>query len=229
MTPAPVLAQLADDESPIVHRAVAEHPDVPTALLERFAADPTWVNYKVRLAVAQHRRVTPRALELMAADLSVGVRRLVLAHPLTPPSAREHILTRSLDMCLTCSEPFYHAVALAHPHAPIAALLRAGQSPEWLVRLAAAQSPRAPHELLLVLIEDGNQLVRAAAQAGLLQPSTSTTSGDDTVAPDGRIGYNGERDQRPPDERLAAFDTDPVLRAERAATLRTPDDQEHNY
>jgi hypothetical protein len=56
MTPAPVLAQLADDESPIVHRAVAEHPDVPTALLERFAADSTWVNYKVRLAVAQHRR-----------------------------------------------------------------------------------------------------------------------------------------------------------------------------
>ena len=225
-TPPDLLAWLADDESPIVHRGVAEHPDVSPALLERFAADPTWVNYKVRLAVAQHPRVTPRALELMAGDLSVAVRRLVLAHPLTPPTARRHILTRSLDMCLTSSEPFYHAVALAHPQAPIAALLQAGRSPEWLVRLAAAQNPHAPHELLVMLSEDGNQLVRAAARAALLELSPSTVSADDSVTPDGLIRYSVGRDQRSPHERLAAFDTDPVLRAARAATQRTSDDQE---
>ena len=165
--PLNLLAWLADDESPIVHRGVASNPNVPSDLLERFAADPTWVNYKVRLAVAQHPRVTPRALELMAGDLSVGVRRLVLAHPLTPASAREQILARSLDMCLLSSEPFYHAVALAHPAVPDTALAQAGQSSEWLVRLAAARNPRASHELLLALSEDGNRLVRAAAREAI--------------------------------------------------------------
>jgi hypothetical protein len=174
-TPPDLLAWLADDESPIVHRGVVEHPDAPPALLERFAADPTWVNYKVRRAVAQHPLVTARALELMAGDLSVTVRRLVLAHPLTPPEARQHILARSLDMCLTSSEPFYHAVALAQEQAPIAALSQAAQSPEWLVRLAAARNPHAPYELLVTLSEDGNRLVRAAAQAALLQAARAAT------------------------------------------------------
>lgn len=164
-TPLDLLAWLADDESPIVHRGVAQHPEAPPELLERFAADPTWANYKVRLVVARHPRVTARALELMAGDLSVAVRRLVLAHPLTPAAARQRILARSLEMCLTSSEPFYHAVALAHPQAPADALLQAGRSPEWLVRLAAAQNPHAPRELLAALSEDGNQLVRAAARA----------------------------------------------------------------
>jgi hypothetical protein len=170
-TPPALLDWLADDESPIVHRGVAEHPDAPTALLERFAADPTWANYRVRRVVAQHAHVTPRALELMAGDLSVAVRRLVLAHPLTPPQARARILTSALDMCMISSEPFYHAIALAHPAVPVALLRQAEQSPEWLVRLAAARNPCAPQALLLTLSTDGNRLVRAAARAALVQAS----------------------------------------------------------
>jgi hypothetical protein len=227
-TPPDLLAWLADDESPLVHRGVAEHPDAPTALLERFAADPTWVNFKVRLAVAQHPQVTPLALERMAGDLSVAVRRLVLAHPRTPPAARQHILARSLDMCLTSSEPFYHAIALAHAEAPVEALLQAEQSSEWLVRFAAAQNPHAPQELLVALSEDGNRLVRAAAQFALLQHSPSTADADPNMAPDGLIHYGVGRDQRSPDQWLAAFDSDPRLRAARAATLPAADEQERS-
>lgn len=227
-TPPDLLAWLADDESPIVHRGVAEHPDVPPALLERFAADPTWANYKVRLAVARHPQVTSHALALMAGDLAVAVRRLVLANPLTPAAARRQILARSLDMCLTSSEPFYHAVALAHPQAPVAALLQAWQSPEWLVRLAAAQNPRAPHELLVLLSEDGNQLVRAAALAALSQPQPAAVSVDETVIPDASIRYGVGSDQRVLYEQLAAFATDPALKAAGAATQRAPDRHERS-
>jgi len=173
-TPPDLLAWLADDESPIVHRGVVEHPDAPPSLLERFAADPTWTNYRVRLVVAQHPRVTSQALELMASDLSIAVRRLVVAHPLTPPQARARILTSALDMCMISSEPFYHAIALAHPTAPTATLLQAEQSPEWLVRLAAARNPCAPPELLLILSADGNRLVRAAARMAIHEGTRRT-------------------------------------------------------
>lgn len=216
-TPPDLLVWLADDESNIVHQGVAQHPDVAPEILERFAADHTWANYRTRMAVARHPKVTTRALEIMADDMGVGVRRLVLANPRTPASALSKILARSLDMCLVSSEPFYHAIALAHPKVPLAAFERVAQSPDWLSRFAAAQNPHAPQALLEQLSQDGNRLVRAAARDGLLQAQAAHPSTDDKDAPEGLTRYSVGLDQTTPGKRLADFDSDPMLRAAREA------------
>jgi hypothetical protein len=165
--PLALLEWLADDDVIFVHRGVAENPHTPEPILARFAADPTWSNMRVRLAVVRHPHVSASILERLAGDHAVEVRRAVLAHPLTPAAARTVMLERSLDMCARSSESFYHVLALAHPLAPTAYVQSRASSPEWLERYAIARNPRAPHSALVQLTEDGNRIVRAAARAAL--------------------------------------------------------------
>lgn len=165
--PLALLEWLADDDVIFVHRGVAENPHTPEPILARFAADPTWSNMRVRLAVVRHPHVSASILERLAGDHAVEVRRAVLAHPLTPAAARTVMLERSLDMCARSSESFYHVLALANPLAPLAYVQARAGSPEWLERYAIARNPRAPHTTLAQLTEDGNRIVRAAARAAL--------------------------------------------------------------
>jgi hypothetical protein len=169
--PLDLLAWLAEDESRIVRRAVAENPNATTRILDVLIQDYSWSNEPVRLAVVRHPHVSTGILEQLAGDRSARVRHAVLAHPNAPAQTRERILLAALEHCQMLSEPAYQTIALAHPLTPAAKLLAGVRSLEWIERYAIARNPAAPDEALVALTQDGNRLVRAAARAALDQRS----------------------------------------------------------
>ncbi|MFL5805175.1 MAG: HEAT repeat domain-containing protein [Roseiflexaceae bacterium] len=162
--PLDLLAWLAEDESRIVRRAVAENPNATARILDVLAQDYSWSNEPVRLAVVRHPNISTDTIERLASDRSACVRQAVLAHPDAPTQARERILVAALEHCQMLSEPIYQTIALGHPLTPAAKLMAGVRSLEWMERYALARNPAAPDEALVALAQDGNRLVRAAAR-----------------------------------------------------------------
>lgn len=195
------------DADVAVYQALAANPNTPPDLLERFAADQSALYTGVRRAVAHNPQAPAAALEHLADELfAADIRQTLVTHPNLPPALRERILTNTLVACLRSGDPFYHAIALAHPalttapaataatwsdlmapdadpldvalsqvvlgglftpQATVTDLESGARSPVWLERCAVARNPGAPQQLLAALADDGNRLVRAAAQARL--------------------------------------------------------------
>ena len=68
--PPSALEHLANEDSPRVRAAVAEHPNCPAPLIERLAKDPKWW---VRSSVPENPEVSAETLEMLASDANSDV------------------------------------------------------------------------------------------------------------------------------------------------------------
>jgi hypothetical protein len=138
---------------------------------------------RLRLNVARNPNTSTETLVRLSTDDANEVRHAVLLHPNTPPRTHEAMLSQALTRCAASGNIFCRIIALAHHTTPGDTLTAAVDSPHWLERYAVASNPNAPAQLLLVLAEDGNRVVRDAA---------SGRRGD-TVTADERRTTNDER------------------------------------
>lgn len=101
-TPSDLLAQLATrvSQSEYTLGQILAHPNVPVSVLEDCSLDPRW---RVRLAVAQSRRVTGELLRQLAGDSATSVRRAVAQHPNLPASVREQLVHDRDDLVRTAA------------------------------------------------------------------------------------------------------------------------------
>ena len=87
-TPARLLHHLANSRKSRDRAAVARHPEIPTALLDKLSTDCE----QVRIAVARNPRTPPKALSRLARDPEVKVRKVVAGNSAAPPEAVEALL-----------------------------------------------------------------------------------------------------------------------------------------
>ena len=87
-TPATLLHHLANSRNSRDRAAVARHPEVPAALLDKLSTDCE----QVRIAVARNPRTPPKALSRLARDPEVKVRKVVAGNSAAPPEAVEALL-----------------------------------------------------------------------------------------------------------------------------------------
>lgn len=168
---------------------VAQNSSSPTELLGQAASDTDW---RVRQALAKNPEALPDALASLTHDTDRDVRQAVAEHPNTPQSSLIALLNDSDDsvrlaalrnpalaasaleqhrsrLIVQASRSRYslnRALALAQPGIPVLELakLRHRTSPAWIVRYALTQNPNTPLEALAYMAQDGNRLVREAAQ-----------------------------------------------------------------
>jgi hypothetical protein len=161
-------AKAAEDVTDVeysVYEALAANPAAPPDLLLDLARDRIALNTRTRRNVALHPNAPPAALALLADEpYAADIRLILAAHPNLGPAERDLLLRNSLDQALNTFEPFYQALALAHPSAEPTILADYAEAPDWLARLAVALNPTTPAALRATLVHDGNRFVRTAAQ-----------------------------------------------------------------
>lgn len=172
ITPAQLVQARHDEDwsdcHPLVYRAIAGNPSTPPELLVAFARDQSALSTGARRAVARNPSAPPEALRLLADEPHAPDIQLSLAaHPNLDPAHREQLLAGALERAFALADPFYRAVALAHPRATAAQLAAQARAPFWIERLAVALNPNTPPDARVTLASDGIGLVRAAARAGL--------------------------------------------------------------
>jgi hypothetical protein len=193
-TPSNLLIQMKEqedwsDSNHTVYAAIAANPNTPPELLAHFAADQSALNTGVRRMVAQNPNTPASALEYLADEIyAPDIRRAVACHPNLQETLHAKLLRNTLIAALHSGEVVYRAMVLAHPQ--FAALQAQAnervpgwrpeacleletwaRSPLWLERCAVAHNPSAPDWMLALLTNDGNRLVRAAAQDALNVPT----------------------------------------------------------
>jgi hypothetical protein len=159
------LREDCNDSDPRVYEALAANPQAPGELLRSIAMNRTALNTAARRKVARNPATPSDVLILLADELYATDIRIILAsHPNLGPEQRAIMVTSSLEAALGSGSPIYRAIALSHPAVDPAIIALALRSPHWIERLAVALSPAADSITLAHLTEDGNRLVRAAAQ-----------------------------------------------------------------
>ncbi|MCG8349437.1 MAG: hypothetical protein MI924_16850 [Chloroflexales bacterium] len=131
---------------------------------------------------SQNPHTPANALEYLADEIYASdIRRLVACHPNLQETLHAKLLLNTLIAALHSGEVIYRAMVLAHPQfAAIQAQVNErmpgwlpeacleletwARSPLWLERFATARNPNAPDWMLTLPANDGNRLVRAAAQ-----------------------------------------------------------------
>lgn len=136
------MEQLAGDKNGDVAIAVAQNPNTPNTLLEQLAQKGTR-NKQIKEAAVKN---------LMSQN---------------PDSAAVF-----LEEYIKSFKPsFSRLIVFFHPHAPSPVLAKNFRSSSWLERYAIAQNSNTPTHIRQRLAQDGNRIVRAAAQASLLPQS----------------------------------------------------------
>jgi hypothetical protein len=159
------LREDCNDNDPRVYEALAANPQAPGELLRSIAMNRTALNTAARRKVARNLATPPDVLILLADELYAADIRIILAsHPNLGPEQRAIMVTSSLEAALGSGSPIYRAIALSYAAVDPAIIALALRSPHWIERLAVALSPAADATTLAHLTEDGNRLVRAAAQ-----------------------------------------------------------------
>lgn len=182
------LAKLAKDESQWVRALVAKNPNTPTSSLERLATDEREM---VRRNVASNPKTPPHCLAQLAADSYAGIRCKVATNPSTPTGILVELLGDRSETVLKFAVPRYLALhanrlsvvlkryrnystaslsrlaILLHSQTPSILLSAKCRSSLWLERYAIASHANTPPDTLATLANDGNRIVRTAAQLNL--------------------------------------------------------------
>lgn len=183
--PADLLAQLAGGTEVKVRSSVAQNPNTPISALEKLAKDE---DSTVRMHTASNTNLSPELLEKLASDKLEEVRKKAMVNPSLPKEVVERILcgefatnylklnpdflSRHLDSkslvinyYAKSRSPWVRFIALTQPQISQELLQEKSVSISWLERLAVALNPHSARDILKLLAEDSNQLVRAAAKA----------------------------------------------------------------
>ncbi len=162
---AELLHLAVDDASWTIREAVAEHPHCGANDLTQLAEDQ---DRDVRAAVAANVGTDRVALTRLRNDADGRVRRAAAGNP-AASSSEEGLFATAHDRLLAASlrsaSPVVRAVALLCPEVTSAVLRRARHhtSIDWIERFAVAQHPNTPAAVRLILADDANRLVAAAA------------------------------------------------------------------
>ncbi len=190
--PSQLLEELSKNVDFWIYHALVVNPNTPSSTLAYLASFKDWeLNQKILV----HRNTEiSLVLEILKNQVSLCVRLLakenipdiILVELLSHPS--EEVLKFSVGRYLAQHPdlvsfviekyPYYQTssfsrlIILFHPETPNSFLKHAIASLYWIERFAVAQNPNTSWELLQILAQDMNQLVRAAAQENLEKKST---------------------------------------------------------
>lgn len=167
-TPETLLQQLAEIPNQEISIALARHPNTPATVLEQLANSDTW---QVRELVAQNPR-TPLAT----------IEKLVQAENSYAPNAAVASLSQKLAQKYAqhSTPTLSRLITFFHPQTPGKFLAKNFRSFIWLDRYAIAQNTNTPRPIVQKLAEDGNRIVRAAAEANLAQQPISSSAETET-------------------------------------------------
>ena len=163
-TPTCVLQDLAKNNHVWLCQSLANNPNTPACVLQGLAKD----NYRgVRENVAKNPNTPEKILKLLLSDSSESVRRFAIARYLdrNPDGLFAVLKYYPIEYSTPC---FSRLIVLMHPHFP-SKLVKKCDSLVWLERYAIAQNSNTSFDLLKVLVNDSNRIVRAAAKANLYQ------------------------------------------------------------
>ncbi|WP_373479225.1 hypothetical protein [Geminocystis sp.] len=186
-TPVIILEKLATDSDSGVRYEVAENPNTPVVILEKLASDSD-----VCINVASNPNTPITLLEKLATDSDRWIRSYVAKNPNTPVSILEKLATDSdsdvrINVAKNPNTPvnlkieMFNSLAkgttpnlgrlavFLSPYAETSHLAKNFRSTSWLERWAIAQNPNTPDNTLSYLVQDGNRLVRSAAELNIKQ------------------------------------------------------------
>ncbi|MBW4507806.1 MAG: hypothetical protein KME64_15015 [Scytonematopsis contorta HA4267-MV1] len=193
-TPVESLVNLANDEKPIVRQAVAQNPNLPISLLEKLARDK--YNY-IPMYVAERTELSSHLLEVLAGNEAEQVRQKAMANPNLSKEAIERILcgeyatdylkqnpdflslnsdslAKVINLYTKTKSHLVNFIALHQPQVLPETLQEKSYSLYWFERFAVAENPQTSNEIINILVEDSNQLVRSAAKASLQKRQHNT-------------------------------------------------------
>ncbi|AFZ54695.1 variant leucine-rich repeat-containing protein [Cyanobacterium aponinum] len=133
--------------------------------------DLLFSNKNLRISLASNPNTPVRVLEKLATDDDKDVRRSVAENPNTPVTLSKKL---GIDYIFRISEksrrPDLGCLAVfLSPYAETSHLAKNFRSTSWLERWAIAQNPNTPENTLSYLVQDGNRLVRSAAELNIKQ------------------------------------------------------------
>jgi hypothetical protein len=191
-TPSHILEELSKNADFWICHTLVVNPNTPSSTLAYLASFNDWeLNQKI---LAHRNTDLSLSVQILKNNVSWCVRLLekenipdlILVELLSHPS--EEVLKFSVGRYLAqhpdlvslviekypnCQTPsFSRIVILFHPETPNSFLRHAIASLYWIERFAVAQNPNTSRELLQILAQDMNQLVRAAAQDNLQKKLT---------------------------------------------------------
>ena len=199
-TPSNSLETLAQASEPKVREAVAQNPNTPTNALEKLAKDE---NSKIRMYTASKLNLSPDVLEELTKDKSTEVRDQAMMNPSLKKDSIERILYSEHAFNYLKLNPDYLSyhpdskalvinhyantelpsmrvkyITLIQPEVSQDLLQKKSNSVFWVERLAVAQNPQIPQNIIEKLAKDCNRLVRAAAKstAGGCKPPANSKS-----------------------------------------------------
>lgn len=190
--PSHILEELSKNADFWIYHALVVNPNTPSSTLAYLASFNDWeLNQKILIHPHTDLSVL---LKILKENESLCVRLLskenipdiILVELLSHPS--EEVLKFSVGRYLAQrpdlvsfviekypnyqTPSFSRLIILFHPETPNSFLRHAIASLYWIERFAVAQNPNTSWELLQILAQDMNQLVRVAAQENLQKKST---------------------------------------------------------
>jgi pentose-5-phosphate-3-epimerase len=165
-----VLARLAEDEDKNTRTCVAGNPSTPVSALERLAED---TDTNIRTVVAGNPSSPGSVLQrlfLVSTEVSSEIINRVTtsvagSDPLSDLMALRAQMLGKLTSGTTPSAS--RLLGLRLPYCPVVTLEKAQRSTDWRERCSVASNPNTPLAVVQLLAQDGNVLVRAAAQERL--------------------------------------------------------------
>jgi len=184
------LAKLEQDSNIDVRRKLAANLHTPANSLTALSRD---TDVLVRKAIASNQATPVIVLEALAADDKVEVRRAIANNPNTPESVRRSLsslivippepagltptlrslphlynpqtddLIETINTYARADNAFVRFTALLHPLIADEILEEGANSPAWIERYAVAENIKTSPALLARLAQDGNWIVRSAA------------------------------------------------------------------
>lgn len=169
-TPGFVLARLAEDDVKNIRMCVAGNPSTPVSVLERLAED---TDAHTRTVVAGNPSSPGSVLQrmlLISTEVSPEIIKRVTisiagSDPLSDLMALRAQMLGKLTSGTTPSAS--RLLGLRLPDCPAVTLEKAQRSADWRERCSVASNPNTPLAVVQLLAQDGNVLVRAAAQERL--------------------------------------------------------------
>lgn len=155
-----ILEDLAKYNHVLLCQSLANNPNTPVCVLEDLAKD----NYRgVRQNVAKNPNTPGKILELLLSDCCESVRKFAIARYLAENPDKLSVVLKHypLEYSTPC---FSRLIVLMCPEFPIK-LVEKCSSLVWLERYAIAQHPHTSPDMLKLLVNDSNRIVRAAAKA----------------------------------------------------------------
>ncbi|OCQ99279.1 hypothetical protein BCD67_08955 [Oscillatoriales cyanobacterium USR001] len=155
-----ILEDLAKYNHVLLCQTLANNPNTPAGILQDLAKD----NYRgVRQNVAKNPNTPIEVLEILLSDCCESVRKFAIARYLAENPEKLSVVLNHypLEYSAPC---FSRLILLMCPQFPIK-LVEKFSSLVWLERYAIAQHPHTSPDMLKLLVNDSNRIVRAAAKA----------------------------------------------------------------